>query len=273
VGPTGAGVFITERSARATRTGVGAKAGRSAPRASATAARNAALRAGLMWRSANAIASRLPRRGVTDDADRPPETDGRRSVPVTTPFADLLHAISQLLLAPVLAALLVSLLYVVYQAGVFCTEWWAHRGLARAPAGTIPTGAFGARLRRLEGDAIAVAGAEDAESLAERLLAAEELALARRVERTDLLVRLGPALGLVGTLIPLGPGLAALGRGEVQLLAGALTVAFDATIVGLLVGGAAFVISSVRRRWYEGFLQRAAAHLEDRINAERAVTP
>lgn len=73
----------------------------------------------------------------------------------------------------------------------------------------------------------------------------------KRLERSDLLARCGPILGLMGTLIPLGPGLTALGDGNIEILAVALSVAFDTTVLGLLVGLGAYVISRLRRRWYE----------------------
>ncbi|KAB7623380.1 MotA/TolQ/ExbB proton channel family protein [Alkalilimnicola sp. S0819] len=78
----------------------------------------------------------------------------------------------------------------------------------------------------------------------------------RRIERADLLARVGPMLGLMGTLIPLGPGLAALGRGELEILAQAVTVAFDTTVLGLLVGIVGFVLGRLRRRWYDNVLDR-----------------
>ncbi|MFP3873053.1 MAG: MotA/TolQ/ExbB proton channel family protein [Thiohalophilus sp.] len=76
----------------------------------------------------------------------------------------------------------------------------------------------------------------------------------KRIERADLLARIGPMLGLMGTLIPLGPGLAALGQGDLQTLANAVTVAFDTTVLGLLVGIVGFVVGRLRRRWYDRLL-------------------
>lgn len=58
-------------------------------------------------------------------------------------------------------------------------------------------------------------------------------------------------LGLMATIIPLGPGLAALGQGNPAQLASAVTVAFDATVLGLVAGIAGLVIGKLRRRWYE----------------------
>lgn len=81
----------------------------------------------------------------------------------------------------------------------------------------------------------------------------------RRIERADIFARTGPMLGLMGTLIPLGPGLAALGRGDVAVLAQAVTVAFDTTVLGLLVGVVGFVLGRLRRRWYDAALSRLEA--------------
>lgn len=81
----------------------------------------------------------------------------------------------------------------------------------------------------------------------------------RRIDRADLIARIGPMMGLMGTLIPLGPGLAALGRGELDLLAEAVTVAFNTTVLGLLAGIIGFMLGRARRRWYDG----AMAELEE----------
>lgn len=82
-------------------------------------------------------------------------------------------------------------------------------------------------------------------------LAAVEAYGRRRIERADVLARVAPMLGLMGTLIPLGPGIAALSRGEFEILARAVSVAFDTTVIGLAVGIVGFIIGRLRRRWYD----------------------
>jgi biopolymer transport protein ExbB/TolQ len=98
----------------------------------------------------------------------------------------------------------------------------------------------------------------------EHALADYEHLVQRRLDRTRVLVRAGPAVGLMGTLIPLAPGLKALGDGRVELLADDLRVAFAATVVGLLAGTIAFALTLARtRRASEDLdaLERATAQL------------
>jgi biopolymer transport protein ExbB/TolQ len=83
-----------------------------------------------------------------------------------------------------------------------------------------------------------------------KCLADFDLGSLQRLERTRLLVRFGPALGLMGTLIPLSPALAGLAKGNVTQLSDNLRVAFSVTVLGLLIGAVAFAISLVRDRLY-----------------------
>jgi biopolymer transport protein ExbB/TolQ len=78
----------------------------------------------------------------------------------------------------------------------------------------------------------------------------------RRIERADILTRISPMLGLMATLISLGPGLTALSNGNLGLLAEAMLTAFDATVLGLAAGAVGFVIARLRRRWYDEALSR-----------------
>jgi biopolymer transport protein ExbB/TolQ len=97
------------------------------------------------------------------------------------------------------------------------------------------------------------------ETLARKLIEIEENKFNKKLEKTDIVTRIGPTLGLMGTLIPMGPGLAALGVGDVNTLASAIIVAFDTTVVGIGAGAVAYFVSKVRRRWYEEYLSNLDA--------------
>ena len=100
------------------------------------------------------------------------------------------------------------------------------------------------------------------ESLAVRLLEEEKSHYNVIVLITDLIARLGPMFGLLGTLIPLGPGIIALGRGDTYTLSTSLLTAFDTTAAGLLAAAAAFVISAVRKRWYANYMSALEMSME-----------
>ena len=71
--------------------------------------------------------------------------------------------------------------------------------------------------------------------------------LDNRVKITDLIAKVAPMLGLMGTLIPLGPGIVAIGEGDVQVLAESLLIAFDTTVLGLIVAAVALCVSTIRK--------------------------
>lgn len=100
------------------------------------------------------------------------------------------------------------------------------------------------------------------QALARHLIAAEELHYSKIVGWTDLVARLAPMFGLMGTLIPLGPGILALGQGDTRTLSESLLVAFDTTVISLAAAGVAFTISRLRKRWYEEYLSSLEALME-----------
>ena len=85
---------------------------------------------------------------------------------------------------------------------------------------------------------------------AKRMLEEEEDYYHRIVRITDTVAKLGPMFGLLGTLIPLGPGIVALGQGDTVTLSESMNVAFDTTIAGIISAAVASVISHIRKRWY-----------------------
>ena len=107
------------------------------------------------------------------------------------------------------------------------------------------------------------------EAFAEKLIENEEDIIEKKLQATDIVTKIGPTLGLMGTLIPMGPGLAALGSGDVTTLSNAIIVAFDTTVVGIGAGAVAYVVSKIRRRWYEQYLSNLDALSKavlDRLN-------
>lgn len=67
---------------------------------------------------------------------------------------------------------------------------------------------------------------------------------------SQMLAKLGPILGLMGTLIPMGPALVGLASGDIASMATNMQVAFATTVIGLLTGAVGFVVMQVKRRWY-----------------------
>ena len=76
-----------------------------------------------------------------------------------------------------------------------------------------------------------------------------EEAARRTLNGSRLLVKVGPSLGLLGTLIPMGTALAALTAGNLDAMAGQMVVAFTTTVIGLSAGTVAYVVQVVRHAW------------------------
>ena len=107
------------------------------------------------------------------------------------------------------------------------------------------------------------------EALARKLFEFEEEKTMNNLQKTDIITRIGPTLGLMGTLIPMGPGLAALGAGDINTLASSLTVAFNTTIVGIGSGALCYFIGKVRSGWYDRYLSDLDALIDavlDKMN-------
>jgi biopolymer transport protein ExbB/TolQ len=191
-------------------------------------------------------------------------------------IAEVLARIASALRVPVLVLALLVLLVCAVEVGRFATELYSRARAGRYALRTLirqvmadPTQAATLSRRApssFASDAlVAIARAQQAgepEGI-EHALADYELAVQRRLDHTRILVRAGPALGLMGTLIPLAPGLAALGHGDVSALAIDLRTAFAATTIGLLVGTVAFALTLTRTRMYT----------EDLTALERATVP
>lgn len=190
------------------------------------------------------------------------------------PVADIEQVtfhVAEALRIPVLVAALLCLVVVLVEFGRFLIEVARRRRRSAMALRAATEQALAALRTRHDGGAAAVflepisTGPAMSDALAQivaqyqqpdraeegaKVLADFDFGSMRALERTRALVRLGPALGLMGTLIPLSPALAGLAEGDVGQLSENLRVAFSVTVLGLLIGALAFVVSLVRDRLY-----------------------
>lgn len=84
----------------------------------------------------------------------------------------------------------------------------------------------------------------------QRLLAEFEIAADKDLAISKTLTKMGPMLGLMGTLIPMGPALVGLSTGDISSMAYNMQVAFATTVVGLFSSAIGFITQQVKQRWY-----------------------
>ena len=183
---------------------------------------------------------------------------------------NVIFHVSSALQVPVLILALVALAMVIFELGAFGVEL---RGRRRRQFAAISAGVERARVALASDDrasaAAAARGVARSPAMADTLafivrhartpggehqvnkaLADFDFDAQRRLGRTRMLVRAGPALGLMGTLIPLSPALTGLANGNTTELSTDLRIAFSVTVVGLLIGAVAFGLSLSRDRMY-----------------------
>jgi len=152
---------------------------------------------------------------------------------------NFLYTISSGLYLPVIAIVSALTLYTLWLVGALAGD-----AVRRMREGCAALDEFRAQLARELTDR---SGHVDARL--ERMLQTAELAAARRLDRVRFVIKVGPALGLMGTLIPMGVSLASLAEGNIPKMAGSMVTAFTATVAGLACGVVAYLIALVRENW------------------------
>lgn len=112
---------------------------------------------------------------------------------------------------------------------------------------------------------------ENREIYAAQLLFEEEEHYQKYLRWPQMISKLGPMFGLLGTLVPLGPGLMALSEGNTALLSQSLLIAFDTTSAGVVIAAVALVITQIRKQWYRSYAQALESMMEvilDKMKAE-----
>lgn len=138
---------------------------------------------------------------------------------------NFMFQIGQLFLMPVLFAVCVLFFYSFWVLGGFIVQAWKRRRGGGRP---------------LLDYARANPGAD------EDVL---DLHAHKMLEFPRIVARVAPMLGLVATMIPMGPALLGLADGNLGKVSQNLTIAFAAVILALIAASLTYWVVSVRRRW------------------------
>jgi biopolymer transport protein ExbB/TolQ len=176
-------------------------------------------------------------------------------------ISDILYWISTGLLVPVIVALILLFLRSLLLIGSFFGQYLAIRKSA-AQIRKALTGITSENIDSItinlpkKSDMLVVSFVkkmiESKDNYAEvkRLLAEFEIAADKDLATCKMLSKLGPMLGLMGTLIPMGPALAGLASGDIESMARNMQVAFATTVTGLVAAAIGYVTQQVKQRWY-----------------------
>ncbi len=85
--------------------------------------------------------------------------------------------------------------------------------------------------------------------MVEKIIGDYEITSDKALGKSKLLLKLGPMLGLMGTLIPMGPALVGLATGDISSMASNMQVAFATTVIGIIIGAIGFITLQIMQRW------------------------
>ena len=176
-------------------------------------------------------------------------------------ISDILYWISTGLLVPVIVLLIILFCRALLLAGSFYGQYMSIRkteALLRNELGKLTSETVGELNSKLPEKSRSlvimymrqVLDARDTPAQVQRLLANFEIAADKDLAISKTLTKLGPILGLMGTLIPMGTALAGLASGDIASMAYNMQIAFATTVVGLVAGAVGFLTQQVKQRWY-----------------------
>ncbi len=176
-------------------------------------------------------------------------------------ISDILYWISTGLLVPVIVILIILFVRALLLVGSFFGQYLAIRKssaqVRKALTGVTP-GTLDAVLENLpkNNNTLVIEyikrmiDAKDDKAEVKRLLSEFEIAADKDLGLCKMLTKLGPMMGLMGTLIPMGPALAGLASGDIDSMARNMQVAFATTVTGLVAAAIGYVTQQVKQRWY-----------------------
>jgi len=175
-------------------------------------------------------------------------------------ISDILYWISTGLLVPVIVLLIFFFLRSLLLIGSFFGQYLAIRRTASLISTEVDSltkenvQSFAERLPKKNPSLVVTYMnrllAADSAAMRQRLLADFEIEADKDLSTSKTLSKMGPMLGLMGTLIPMGPALVGLSTGDIASMAYNMQVAFATTVVGLFAAAIGFITQQVKQRWY-----------------------
>lgn len=175
-------------------------------------------------------------------------------------ISNILYWISTGLLVPVIVLLIFFFIRAIILIGTFFGQYMQHNKVSAD---------FYDRIKKLSPETFAefsaglpqnpkglmayyarqIVDAKGNDARIELLLSEYEIQASKELATSKMLTKMGPILGLMGTLIPMGPALVGLATGDIASMAYNMQVAFATTVVGLIVSAIGFVTQQVKERW------------------------
>jgi len=157
------------------------------------------------------------------------------------PIESMMAQVSTFLMTPVIITIVLLLIYAVFTLGRFLSQYVVRRRNALNYVRLIDQ----QKSQYFSGYPIHNYFVANPSASEDEL----EVFALKKLETLRIVTRIAPMLGLIATMIPMGPALQAMADGNIQGISENLIIAFAAVIWGLTISTITFWPASVKKRW------------------------
>ena len=157
----------------------------------------------------------------------------------------LMYQVSDFFMAPVLILITLLFLYSLFALGAFITQSIQRKNNKLSFIKLLTNSLGEADLNKLAGYPLAQLANQHPTVTKDHL----DVAALGELDGVRNVSRLAPMLGLIATMVPMGPALKSLADGNIQGISENLMIAFSAVIFGLVIASITFWIASIKKRW------------------------
>lgn len=171
---------------------------------------------------------------------------------------ELMYRVSGVFLTPVLILLVVLFAYACLEFGSFMMQAWQRYKNKEQYLKALGTLNSNKKTEVFKGYPLLQLAMSKPEISKDEL----DVVAMKELEGVRAVSRLAPMLGLIATMVPMGPALKSLSDGNVQGISENLVIAFAAVIFGLVIASITFWIASFKKRWFAVELVDVSSKLE-----------